>query len=79
MNYTTTPTQNCYECGTQMTLNTFPSKYAGIYECANCGASDTCEHENYTVDRDLLIGICDNCEVDFPIDVDASDYDEGDR
>lgn len=81
---TTTTTQEitkyitCPECGSAAKLYVEPSMWAGIWECENedCGASDSCEHADYTTEsievdvmgadgeRDgapAIINVCDDC------------------
>lgn len=77
---TTNPTKTitCPVCGSSAELAIEPSMWAGIWECTNefCGASDSCEHDNYhseaiEVDSSAtgehhsypaIINICDDCD-----------------
>jgi ribosomal protein L37AE/L43A len=35
----------CPECGAIADLHRFPGKFAGIWECDNCGSSEACDHD----------------------------------
>ena len=65
----------CYNCGNKVIVYQYPSQYAGIWECTNCGFSDSCDHEHgthreevenrptspYDIDSAYLINVCDEC------------------
>lgn len=79
----------CPECGSATMLYCYPHQHAGLWECENCGASDTHEHEEIiaeTIEVDTMrngehdtylttIHVCDTCgiQVDWGME-DGPDY-----
>lgn len=76
---------NCPECGSPVIMNDAFSKYAGTWECSECSASGSCEHDNIEVEmiassfdpsEEEPAYVCQDCGVVTDGDPRADAYDD---